>query len=127
MKDLSINLFGNDTDSPIKNDLSFNKMDLLLVDGLDYVKQKLMIRLQFFFGEWYLDTTKGVKYYDEVLIQNPTLSRVQSILKAVISETTGVNKLLSFSADFSRVGRTLDLKFTVDTIYGQVTLTTVVP
>ena len=64
MKDLAINK--EDTESGVKNDLIIDTFDLSMVDGIEQIRQKLQIRLQFFYGEWYLDTTQGVKYFDEI-------------------------------------------------------------
>ena len=116
MKDLAINF---DT-----NDLLFQKYDLSLIDGLDQIRQKLKIRLQFFYGEWYLDTIQGIKYFDEIFIKNPTLSRVQSILKSAITDTQGVNELLSMNVALDNSERQLTVNFTVNTIYGNTTMST---
>lgn len=103
------------------NDLAIDNFDLSLVDGLNQIRQKLKIRLQFFYGEWYLDTTKGVKYYEEILIKNPLLEKVSSILKTTILETPGVNDLLSFDMSYS-VNRQLSVSFSVDTVSGILTM-----
>ncbi len=108
------------------NDLDITNFDLSLVDGIDQIKQKLKIRLQFFYGEWYLDTTKGVKYYEEILIKNPLFEKVSSILKTTILETPGVNELTSFTMNY--VGeRQLSVTFTVNTSSGTLTLSEVLP
>ena len=138
MKDLAINLEYDDPvydeagvlidpSLPIKNDLTLTDYDLALVDDLDGLRQKLMIKLQFFYGEWYLDTTKGIKYYTDILIPNPELNKVQAILKAAITDTEGVNSLLSFDAKFDPSGRSLSVKFKADTVYGNLTIGTTLP
>jgi len=106
------------------NDLYFDKFDLSIVDGIEWVRQKLAIRLQFFYGEWYLDTTQGVKYFDEIFIKNPTLARIQSILKAVITDTPEVNELLSMQCDLDNTNRQLTVTFTVNTTFGNITMST---
>jgi len=116
MKDLMLDLN--------ENDLLIANFDLSIVDGLDQIRQKLQIRLQFFYGEWYLDTTQGVKYFDEIFIKNPTLARIQSILKSVITDTPGVNELLSMTCDLDKTKRQLSVTFTVNTIYGDLTMST---
>ena len=124
MKDLAINLSGTDMDmvtttgKPRKNDLRFEKFDLVLVDNLEQIRQKATIRLQFFYGEWYLDITKGLKLYEDILIVNPVLSRIQAILKAAITETLGVNELLSFDVSFDKLARSFTIAFTASTNYG---------
>ena len=138
MKDLAINLSFNDPvyddngvlidpSLPIKNDLVLNDYDLVLVDGLDGLRQKLMIKLQFFFGEWYLDITRGVKWYTDILLPNPELSKIQAILKSVITDTDGVKELTAFDAQYDAGARTLAVKFTANTNYGTLTISGNVP
>jgi len=116
MKDLALDLN--------TNDLLVQNYDLSLADGIDQIRQKLKIRLQFFYGEWYLDTTQGIKYFDEIFIKNPTLSRVQSILKSVITDTVGVNELLSMTVNLDNTKRQLTVNFEINTIYGNITMST---
>jgi hypothetical protein len=116
MKDLRLDLN--------ENDLLVENFDLSLVEGIDQIRQKLQIRLQFFYGEWYLDTTQGVKYFDEIFIKNPTLARVQSILKSVITDTPGVNELLSMACDLDNTMRQLSVSFTVNTPFGEIVMQT---
>jgi len=116
MKDLMLDLK--------TNDLLFDNFDLSIVDGLDCLRQKLQIRLQFFYGEWYLDTTQGVKYFDEIFIKNPTLARVQSILKAVITDTPEVKELLDMQCALDNTQRQLSVTFTVSTTLGNITMST---
>ena len=138
MKDLSINLGYDDpvynssgvlidSSLPIKNDLALKNYDLVLVDKADQLRQKLAIKLQFFLGEWFLDTTKGVDYYTDILVPNPELNKIQAILKAVIINTDGVNTLTYFDAKFDAAERSLTLKFTANTIYGNISIETALP
>jgi len=119
MIDLSIDITGSS-----KNDLTINNYDLVLVTDADRLRRKLLIRLQFFYGEWYLDTTQGVKLYDEVLIANPSLARIEAILKAVISETDGVESLTMFNAVLDHGNRRLSVSFTVQSKFGTISLET---
>jgi hypothetical protein len=82
--------------------------------------------LQFFYGEWYLDTTMGIKYYENILIKNPLLNEVESILKAAILETPGVSDLTNFSLEYDG-SRQININFTVNTIEGSLTLNEVIP
>lgn len=138
MKDLAINLGFSDpaydsggvlVDStlPIKNDLTLTDYDLVLVDEIEALRQLLQIKLQFFLGEWYLDTSKGVPFYTDILLPNPELNKIQAIIKAAISESEGVKDFLVFDATFDRAARRLNVSFTVDTIYGEISVTGEIP
>jgi hypothetical protein len=105
-----------------ENDLCLCGFGLDLVEDIEQIRQKIKIRLQFFLGEWYLDTTLGVPYFTEVSEKNPKMARIQAIFKAVIIETPGVTELTAFSATYDAALRVFNLDFTVNTIYGSLTM-----
>lgn len=104
------------------HDLKITKGDLSLNSGIQYVIQLLKIRLQFFAGEWFLDTTKGLPFFEEILIKNPDVPSIESLLKASIIETDGVLELIEFSSVFSASNRSLSVEFKVTSIYGDIEL-----
>lgn len=83
--------------------------DLIIVRGLDAIMQHLRIRLQFFRGEWFLDTRLGIPYFEEVLRKAPDLNVVQSIIRDAITTTPGVISITEFSLDYDGVTRSLSL------------------
>lgn len=85
--------------------------DLIIVTGIDAIAQHLRIRLQFFLGEWFLDTRLGIPYFEEVLRKSPDLNVVQSLLREAIDETPGVIAINSFELDYDGVTRSLSLDF----------------
>ena len=105
------------------HDLYFSNYDLDIVNGLDAIRQHLAIRMQFFFAEWFLDISKGIKFYDFVFIKNPDLTTIASVMKAYISETPGVLEILEYSQDFDARLRKLTITYKVDTDLGEITST----
>lgn len=97
--------------------------DLIIVTGLDAILQHLRIRLQFFRGEWFLDTRLGIPYFEEVLRKAPDLNVVESILRDAIRETPGVISITSFELDFEGVSRKLSLDFAALTDEGPLRFT----
>lgn len=110
MKDLALN--------PLTHDLEIRDQDILFVEKTDYIVQKLKIKLQFFLGEWFLDTSIGIPFFEEILIKNPNLPDIENLLKAAIIEVDGVNEILEFESNFSKSTRSLDTTFKVNTDYG---------
>ena len=108
--------------SPDTGDLLIENFDAQLVRDLDSVEQALRVRLQFFLGEWFLDTTAGIPFYEDILIKNPNIPNIESILKAEILETEDVIELLSFDTTFEN--RILAVSFKVRTEYGDTDITT---
>lgn len=104
---------------PITNDVVFENFDFHLVDETSQIMQNLSIRLRFILGEWYLDITQGVPYYEEFFIKNPNQIQIESSLKEEIVRTRGIVQLTSFEADFDKRKRIFSVKFTALAISGE--------
>jgi len=116
MRDLKLNSSG---------DLDISGYDLHLVDEKERVAQQLLIRLRFFQGEWYLDTTFGMPYYQTILLKQPDGAEVAAVFKAEIVQVADVNKILEFSIDYNNALRQLSVDFIVDTTFGPVDISEV--
>lgn len=112
---------------PVTHDLLIEDYDLVLTDDKEQLVQNLKIRLLFFLGEWFLDITRGVPYFEEILIKNPNQARVESILKQQILETENVNEMLEFNLNYDSLNRVLNLTFKVDTDFGTLEITEGLP
>lgn len=99
--------------------------DLIIVRGVDAIMQHLRIRLQFFRGEWFLDTRLGIPYYEEVLRKAPDLNVVQSLFREAILTTPGVLSISEFALDYDGVARKLSLDFQALTTEGELRFTDV--
>jgi hypothetical protein len=58
-------------------------------DG-EYAKQRVSVSLDFFLGEWFLDTKQGMPYFRDVLVKNPNSDTVRSVFKRRILQTPGI-------------------------------------
>ena len=63
---------------------------LVVIEGLEQIRQRIASRLKLFVGEWFLDLREGVPYYRDVLVKNPNLPLVRSLFRRVILDTPGV-------------------------------------
>jgi hypothetical protein len=104
---------------PLTNDLVFREFDFDLVDDTKQIMQNLAIRLRFVLGEWYLDITQGIPYYEEFFRKNPNQIQIESILKQEIVQTRGIVELISFEADFDKRRRIFSVKFSARSISGE--------
>lgn len=109
------------------HDLEVVGRDLYLVNERDRVRQHLKIRLWFFLGEWYLDTTAGVPFFEEILVKAPNISRIENILKVIILETPDVNEITEFDVDYDPRARTFRLDFGVTTTFGTLVASEQIP
>lgn len=101
-------------------DLAFENRDLALVSGAELVKQRLSVILQLFKGEWFLDAEAGIPWFQEILEKGVDEAVVDAILRKAITDTTDVNRLLSYESEIDAATRTITVAFTVDTVYGPV-------
>jgi hypothetical protein len=103
------------------NDLSFKNSDLYFINNINYVRQKLKIRLQWFLGEWFLNTTLGLPYFTEILTKKPNRIAIVDYFKKVILETEGVQSLDNFSIEFGNIkNRIVQIIFTATTSYSRI-------
>lgn len=104
------------TDITLKDDFTgilIVNGDLVLTKESDAVRQHITQRLQMFAGEWFLDLSEGVPYFQNILIKNPNPDVVDGLLKETILSTPGVDELLSFNLDYSASLRKLTVDFSV--------------
>lgn len=103
-------------------DLAIENGDLVLVSGADELVQLLRTRLLWFYGEYKFNTSLGVRYFEDILVKNPNIPNIETLLKNVIAETDGVNKIASFQMDYNAQQRTASISFVVDSVYGTLSL-----
>lgn len=88
------------------------------VTGADQAAQGVTTRLKLFKGEWFLDLQAGTPWFQEILVDNPDVRRIESVLKARILGHQDVEEMLSFALEFDRATRDLTVQFEANTIYG---------
>ena len=94
-----------------------------MLNKLERVKYNLKIKLWVFRGEWFLDTTVGLPYYENILIKNPNVPNIDSIIKVTILDTEDVNEILAYQSDYDNTLRKLTVDFTVNTTFGILSMT----
>jgi hypothetical protein len=100
-------------------DLEFSDdNDLILIDGVDAIRQHITIRLQFFQAEWFLDERIGIPYYQEILRKAPDLNVVRSIFREAILTTPGVIAVTDLVTEYDGTTRTLTVSFSAQTEEG---------
>jgi hypothetical protein len=92
------------------------------VDSPDGVAQCVRTRLGLWQGQWFLNLPDGMPWQTEVLGKYTDATRDIAI-KARILGTPGVTSIVSYSMSLDRFSRQLTGSVTVDTAYGQATIT----
>lgn len=86
---------------------------------IETVRQRLLIRLKTFLGEWAFNTVYGVPWWQEILGKKVSKSRVDLILQQQILSETGVKEITYFSSSF--VNRVYSMTFRVRVSTGEET------
>ncbi|CAN7388183.1 hypothetical protein [Neorhizobium sp. LjRoot104] len=84
--------------------------NLAVVTDALAVGQHARQRLQTFAGEWFLDTTCGVPWLDDILGRSYDPALAESVVKAELLGTDGVEEITSFSVSFDRATRGLVIR-----------------
>jgi len=91
------------------------------IDEPNVVAQAVLTRLRLWLEEWFLDTTDGTPYKEEVLGKwngrNPGAA-----IQSRILGTPGVTGITSFSTLFDGDSRKLTVNASVDTVFGPITI-----
>lgn len=99
-----------------------------LTTGLEAIRQAVNIRLLTFLGEWFLDVTRGVPYFQTILgVKSPDLVAIKAALTAQILDVQGVNSITSVVLAFDSTARLLSVAWTADTTLGAISGSTVLP
>ena len=76
--------------------------DILLTNGkislTKNISQKVSILLKTFKGEWFLDDSIGIPYFQTILGKKISKEQIDSIFKSQILSVKEVSKIISFSS-----------------------------
>ena len=109
-------------------DLALEHGDLVVLGTtaetrIQYLRQKIAARFQFFQGEWFLDLREGIPYYRDVFVKNPSDDRIRALFLRVLRQTPGVLKVVSFSTVYDPSARRLAFAFQAVVDGGEITVT----
>lgn len=125
MVDLSLDLDPTHQGQPTYRDLLVVNGDLALTAdanpaGANPILQDILQRLRFFLGEWFLDNSQGIPFYQQILVKNPDISKVEAIFRNVILGAPGVQQLTGFSISLNSLTRVSNITFSCLTTSGPV-------
>ena len=80
--------------------------------------QRLKIRLQTFKGEWFLDGTIGIDYFNQIAGKNRSKAAVDAIIQAEILKEQEVLQITAYSSVVYKITRKITIQFTVRTVDG---------
>lgn len=77
--------------------------------------QRIKIKLQTFFGEWFLDGTIGIDYFGQIFGKNRSKQSVDAIFQSEILKEREVLQITSFNSTLNQQTRVYSLVFEVKT------------
>ena len=105
-------------------DLSVDRRGNLVIEqGLEAVRQRVLQRLHFVRGEWFLSDTEGVPYYQEMFAQPYSEGLAARVIASEVSNVAGVDNVEVVSSSLDSAGRRLlHLVLRIETDFGQLTI-----
>lgn len=111
---------------PVTHDIVIENGDAVLASGLDAVSQQIKIALLMVKGEWFMDLEDGVPYFERAGIpasralmgSRYNSNRAVAEFRKAILKVSDVVRITSLSATFAASTRTLSIRFTVRTSFG---------
>ncbi len=97
-------------------DIDITEGQLSIVGGADAVRQRWLIYVRTFLGEWFLDQTIGVDYYGRVLKKQISRQVLKQVFTEASLEVPGILQVISVIVD----------ELDVATRYAEVTVTCII-
>jgi len=93
-----------------------------LVDSPEAVAQAVSTRLSLWQGEWFIDTSDGTPWMQEILGKIQQGRNPDAAIKQRILGTQGVVEITDYTSTFDGTTRKLSVTATLNTIYGAATI-----
>lgn len=114
------------------NDLQMTKNGDLAIFGFDVhttdsIEQEILIKLRWFFAEWVYNRSYGVKWFEKVLIKNPSKLIVRRMLEDAILSVDGVVSVQDMTLSIHSRQRVARISFKAITNQGKIDMMEFVP
>ena len=110
-----------DAQNPIEHDLRLVDGSLVLVEGLDAIRQDLVVSLRWFYGEWFLDRRAGLPWFEQILGHKNAITIVERILRRAILQRPGITAIDTLTSSIN-ADRDLTISFKARTVEGPLEL-----
>jgi len=77
------------------------------------VRQAILIKLRWIYGEWRLGPELGFPWFEQVFIKNPNTDAIKGLLREKILQVEGVDAAIVTKVEYSREKRSATFRYTV--------------
>lgn len=89
-----------------------------LITGPDAIRQKVKQVLQLIKGEWFLDVSIGVPWFESILVRNPSFELIRNIIRGKIQSVKGIATVPTLALSFDKPTRELTIQFEAKLVGG---------
>lgn len=101
-------------------DLLIENGTLVLVEGIEAIKQNIQIRCQFILGEWFLNRLEGIPFFEDVLGTKNRELVVRGVFRRAIETTQGVKRIVSLDLSINGTTRVATVTASIQADTGHV-------
>lgn len=94
--------------------------NIKVIEGVESLAENVDQRLQLFKGKYFMETTAGVPYFEEIITKPVDPGLAASVLNAEISKEPEVTSIGNVSASLDRNLRNFNYDATINSIFGPV-------
>ena len=111
--------FSTDTVTTDAQDIRLDRHgDLLVVDELEDVRQRVLMRLRWWIGQWFLLVRDGVPYRPEIFQRSTSVGLAAAVVSDQIRRVAGVTAVRDVVASIDPTSRLMQYSATIDTLFG---------
>jgi hypothetical protein len=107
MKNLYLDLTNKDLTLDTNKNLKFTST------LTEFVSQKIENILLFFKGEWFLNYTLGISYFEKIFTKNPDINLINTIFIREVRTITEIIEIIKFETEYDSSLRTFSITFEV--------------
>lgn len=107
---------------PSTKDVSIENNNLVLFDGNESLPQKIREKLLLFRGEYFLNETVGLPYFQLIAGQKSTPFASRKFIIDIIKSVEGIIDVTDFKMQLNNSTRVLTVDFTVKTEDGNINI-----
>lgn len=95
------------------NDIDITGGKAIIINGEEAFRQNVLTNLHLYLEEWFGDTSIGVPWLQDIFEKGTSPDQVNSIIKSVILDVPGADKLTKYEFDFNEARREYSIDFNV--------------